>query len=161
VKYSVFIVAIAVALLLSSAAADAQNLACTPQTAPAQVAFGRTNITFQSPGHTELDPAGLPKITDYFGEVRVRGQAALVTNFTIPKTSVTPFTGPGIPSGCFQTQLPAMAGLLPSDVYTLTLYARNTASSPPKLAAAPETADFFLEEAAAPRSPARLSFVTP
>lgn len=158
----VFVVALVAALLFSSSSAFAQSgVACTPQTAAAAVAFGRTNISFQSVGHTEVDPAGQPKITDYFGEVRVKGNAALITNFTIPKVSVVPLTGTGIPASCFSTALPAMAGLLPSAVYTLTLYARNSGQSPPLLAASPETADFFLEQAAAPRNPGRLSFVTP
>ena len=161
-KFSVFVVAIAAALLLSSSPAFAQSgVACTPQSTAAAVAFGRTNVTWQSIGHTELDPAGQPKITDYFGEVRVRGNTAVVTNFTIPKTALVPVTGTNVPASCYSTPLPAMAGLLPSAVYTLTIYARNSGQSPPLLAASPETADFFLEAAAAPRNPGRLSFVTP
>ena len=156
-KFSIAVAA--VLTLLVSSSAFAQGTGCTPTSTPQAVTQGRTNITFQSADHTAVDPAGAPKVTDYFGEIRVKGQSALVTNFTIPKASVAPLTGSGIPAGCLSTALPAMSGLLPTATYTLTFYARNTAVSP-SLSLNALSADFFLESGRVPSSPALLSFVT-
>lgn len=139
--------------------AQAQTGACTPTATPAGVVFGRSLITFTSTDHNAVDPAGALKVADYFGEVRVKGDPSLVTNFTIPKASVTPVTGTGIPAGCLQTLLPAMgSGLLPSAVYTLTFFARNSQQTP---SANPMSADFFLSQASVPAGPAALRLVTP
>lgn len=133
--------------------------ACVPDGKPAPVVFGRSNLTFQSIDHNEVDPAGALKVQDYFGEVRVKGDPTLVTNFTVPKSSVTPVTGAGVPPGCFQTQIPAMGpGLLPTAVYELTFYSRNPTGT---LSANPPKTDFFLSSASVPASPANLELVTP
>jgi len=149
-----FVIAV---LLLGAAASDAVAQACTAQTAPAAVVFGRSNLTFISPDHNAVDPAGALKVADYFGEVRVKGDPTLVTNFTIPKGSVTPVTGG--PTGCLQTLLPAMgSGLLPTNTYTITFFARNSTGA---MNANPPVADFFLSQASVPAGPTNLRIVTP
>jgi hypothetical protein len=148
------IVAVALTLLLATEAL-AQGAPCTPQTSPAAVAFGRSQVSFTSPGHTATRPDGQPEVVDYFGEVRVKGSPALVTNFTIPKASMVPVAGATVPPGCMQTQLPGMTGLLASNTYTLSLYSRG----PGGQAVAASTADFFLD--GAPRGTGLMSFVTP
>lgn len=145
-------------VLLAPALAHAQA-ACVPDGKPAPITFGRSMVTFQSPSHTAVDPAGNLLVQDYFGEVRVNGSPDLVTNFTIPKTSVTPVTGTGIPAGCFQTLLPAMgSGLLPTAIYELTLLSRN-----PQGTLSPATAKttFFLAAGSVPASPTNIELVTP
>jgi hypothetical protein len=138
--------------------ADAQG-PCQPDNKPAPVTFGRSNVTFQSMSHTAVDPAGNLLVQDYFAEIRVNGTTdPVVTNFTVPKTSVTPVTGPGIPAGCLQTLLPAMSGLLPTATYELTLFSRN-----PNGVISPNTAKttFFLASGSVPASPANIELVTP
>lgn len=139
--------------------AEAQTGACTVQNTPTGVVFGRSLLTFTSADHNAVDPAGALKVADYFGEVRVKDTPTLVTDFTVPKNSVTPVTGAGIPANCYQTLLPAMgSGLLPTATYTLTLFSRNPNGT--KSDKAP-TADFFLSSASVPASPGNLRLVTP
>ncbi|MGH9238648.1 MAG: hypothetical protein ACRD3G_11480 [Vicinamibacterales bacterium] len=146
-------------LVLGSAWPAGAQTACLPDGKPAPVVFGRSTLTFQSADHTAVDPAGALKVQDYYGEVRVKGEPVLTTTFTVPKNSVTPVTGTGIPAGCYQTLLPAMGpGLLPTAVYELTWYSRN-----PQATLSENTAktDFFLSSASVPASPANLELVTP
>lgn len=144
-------------LLCLPSLAEAQT-ACVPDGKPAPVTFGRSNMTFQSASHTAVDPAGIPLVQDYFAEIRVNGSTDLVTNFTVPKTSVTPVTGTGVPAGCFQTLLPAMQGLLPTAIYELKLFSRNPTGT---LSANPPTTTFFLASGSVPASPANIELVTP
>lgn len=156
-RYAIGLLAIGL-LLLTPQWAAAQT-ACVPDGKPAAVVFGRSNLTFQSTDHNAVDPAGALKIQDYFGEVRVKGETNIVTNFTVPKTSVTPVTGTGIPAGCYTTLLPAMgSGLLPTAVYELTLYSRNPTGT---LSTNPPKTDFFLSAASVGASPANPEIVTP
>lgn len=144
-------------LLLVPRVVEAQT-ACTSTATPAPVVFGRSTLTFQSTDHNAVDPAGALKVTDYFGEVRVKNNPALVTNFTVPKASVVPVTGSGVPADCLSTLLPGMQGLLPANIYTLTFFARNPSGVQSEN---PNTVDFFLSSASVPVSPGNLSLVTP
>jgi hypothetical protein len=156
-----FLVRLLAAVLLTAlfATPTSAQAGCTPQTTPAAVVFGRSMITFQSADHNAVDPAGALKVADYFGEVRVKGVPEIVTNFTIPKASVTPLTGTGVPAGCLQTLLPAMgSGLLPTNTYALTFFARNSNQA---MSASPQTVDFFLSQASVPAGPTSLRLVTP
>lgn len=155
-RYAIGLLAIGL-LLLTPQWAAAQG-ACAPDGKPAPVVFGRSNLTFQSTDHNAVDPAGALKVQDYFGEVRIQGSTELVTNFTVPKNSVTPVPAPA-PTGCLQTLLPAMGpGLLPTAIYELTLYSRNPTGT---LSANPPKTTFFLSAASVPASPANPEIVTP
>ena len=154
-------------LLFSAWSASAQvqpttGAACTPTNTPASVEFGRTTLTFYSADHNAVDQQGALKVADYFGEVQVKGQGEIITNFTIPKSSVFMLQAPA-PAGCMGTLLPAMTGLLPSATYTLTFYERSGtgARSDPNVAGNVSRADFFLLSASVPVSPGAVSLVTP
>ncbi len=133
--------------------AAAQASACLPASTASAVVVGRTLITFTSSDHAATEADGTQRIADYFGEVRVKGQSALVTNFTIPKASVAPVAS--TVTGCLGSLLPAMAPLLPTNTYTLTWFARGPGGS----AVSATTADFFLR--GAPAAPANTALVTP
>lgn len=147
------VAALAAFLAAPAAAQTTTGTACVSSNTPSAVAFGRTQITFTSADHGANDPNGNPKITDYFGEVRVKGQTPLVTNFTVPKSSVSAITG--ATAGCLGTLLPAMQGLLSTNTYTLTWFARG----PGGTAVSATAADFFLQ--GAPAAPANTALVTP
>lgn len=152
-------IVLVISLLLATPALAQAQSACVPDGKPAAVVFGRSLLSFTSADHNAVDPAGALKIQDYFGEVRVKGDPTLVTNFTVPKTSVTPVTATGAPANCYQTLLPAMgSGLLPTAVYELTLYSRNPTGT---LSSNPPKTDFFLSAASVGASPGNLELVTP
>ena len=148
---------LAVCLLLLTPQWAAAQTACVPDGKPTPVVFGRSLLTFTSTDHNAVDPAGALKVQDYFGEVRVNGSPDIVTNFTVPKNSVTPAPTPA-PTGCFQTLLPAMAPLLPTAIYELTLFSRNPSGT---LSTNPPKTTFFLSTASVPASPATMELVTP
>lgn len=154
-------------LLLSAWAASAQTpppsgTACTPITTPAPVEFGKSLLTFYSVDHNAVDQLGALKVADYFAEITIKGQGTMITNFTVPKSSVRMLEAPA-PTGCLGTLLPAMQGLLPSATYTLTFYARNATGerSDPNVAGNVSRVDFFLLAASVPVSPGAVSLVTP
>ena len=115
-------VLLALALLLSAAPSFAQT-ECVVTTAPADVSIGRSRLSFVSASHTAKSATGTEIITDYLGEVKQAGQATNVTSFTIPKASMTLVTTG--PANCYQLLLPGMTGLLPANLYTVTVTARG------------------------------------
>lgn len=122
-RFRIGCLATAVILLLFASSAQAQTpLPCVTTTTPADYVPGRSVLTFTSPDHATKTAAGADVIADYVGDVRVQGQPAIVTNFTIPKASLTP---QGAIANCFGTALPQMTGLLPTNLYTVTVTARG------------------------------------
>lgn len=132
----------------------AQSPACVPNTTPERIVLGGARLSFVvSPDHSANDPSGAALLTDYLAELHVQGQAAVVTTFTVPKTSLSPVQGG--PSGCHDMALPAMQGLLPTNLYTITLLARGPGGQAPAATSGP----FFL--AGAPRAPGNTRVFTP
>lgn len=136
-------VLLAAALVVAtSGVAAAQANDCDPNPPTRTVRFQPTTtaIAFVSDTHTATDPDGSDIIVDYVGEVFVVGQSTPVSNWTIPKASLA--LQSGTPSNCFRTVLPAMAGLLPSNLYVVRVVARGQSGA--TAASVGSTDRFFL-----------------
>ena len=136
------------ALLLTVPATSAFSQVCTSQSAtqPVKLEAGRTNMVLASPDHNTTDPDGTPRVTEYRGEVFDLATNAMVTNWTIPKSSFVADTV----AGCYRTLMPAMAGLLPAAQYYSKVLAIGTAGLPSGFS---ENSNPFFLPSGAPRSP--------
>lgn len=126
----------------------AQTGACVVDPGAVPFVAGQARLSAVLISHAAADPGGVPVVADYLGEIRVQGQTAIVTNFTIPKTAFVAVPAPA-PANCYSMVLPAMMGLLPSNLYVITTTARGPGGS---AVSAASTNPFFLP-AGAPSAP--------
>ena len=128
-------------------------------TTPVPMVPGQSLAVWTQVDHNTIEPDGLATISAYRGEVTLSSDAGFampITNWSIPKTAVTPVSGGG--AGCVSTVVPAMAGLLPANVYIARMVALGkTATTPPGVSTTSNP--FFL--AGAPRGGTNTRVFTP
>lgn len=133
----------------------AQANACDP-TIPAQTipyAPGVTRTFFVSPSHTQTNVDMSSVVVDYLGEIFVAGQAAVVTNWTIPKTELMIVAG--VPANCYELRLPEFKQLLQTNFYVVRITARGQPGTVPGVSAA-SSDRFFVPGAPGPVGMPRL-----
>lgn len=132
---------------------------CTPVQigTPIPLIPGQSRLSFVSVDHNTTGPGGVV-VTDYLGEVFQAGGSITVpvTNWTIPKTALTPVTGANVPADCYETIVPALAPLLPANTYMIRVTARGGGVAGVSMTM---TNPFFLR--AAPRAPTASVLVNP